>query len=94
VAFPTRYRLPTNVKKYAGETSLGLSLEDYWLACQASGVDSDSFIICNLPLYLAESARTWLEHLPLDKIQNWVDLRKIFVGNFHGTYTCPRTPGI
>jgi hypothetical protein len=28
----------------------------------------------NLPLYLGDSARTWLEHLPRDKINDWTDL--------------------
>jgi hypothetical protein len=41
-----------------------LWLEDYWLTCQAGGVDSDSFIIHNLPLFLADLAQAWLEHLP------------------------------
>jgi hypothetical protein len=63
-ALPPRYRLPTNVPKYSGETNLSLWLKDYWLACQADGADSDYFIIRNLPLFLANSARTWLEHLP------------------------------
>jgi len=58
-----------------------LWLEDYWLACQVSDVDIDYFIIRNLPLFLADSAQTWLEHLPPNWIQSWVDL-KIFVGNF------------
>ena len=63
VAFPPRYRPPTNVPKYSEETNPGLWLEDYWLACQADGVDSDYFIIRNLPLFLADSERTWLKHL-------------------------------
>jgi hypothetical protein len=46
-------------------------------------------VIKNLPLYLSDSARTWLEHLPRDKIQDWTDLRRVFVGNFQGTYTHP-----
>jgi hypothetical protein len=40
-----------------------------------------------LPLYLGDSARTWLEHLPHDKINDWTDLRRVFVSNFQGTYT-------
>jgi len=44
--------------------------------------ESDAFIIRNLPLYLADSARTWLEHLPSDRIACWEDLKEIFVGNF------------
>jgi hypothetical protein len=54
--FPSWYRLPTNIPKYSRETNHGLWLEDYWLACQASGMNIDSFIICNLPLFLADSA--------------------------------------
>ena len=50
------------------ETNPGLWLEDYRLACQAGGVDNDDFIIRNLPLFLADSARAWLEHLPSNKI--------------------------
>jgi hypothetical protein len=60
----------------------GLWLEDYWLTCQASGVDNDYFIICNLPLFLANSVRTWLEHLLPNRIQSWANLKEIFMGNF------------
>ena len=44
------------IPKYSGEMNPGLWLKDYWLACQAGGVDSDSFIIRNLPLFLADLA--------------------------------------
>jgi hypothetical protein len=71
-----------NIPKYSRKMNLGLWLEDYRLACQAGGADSDSFIIRNLPMFLADSARTWLEHLPPNKIQSWVNLKEIFVGNF------------
>jgi hypothetical protein len=30
-----------------------------------------------------------LEHLPCDKIHDWTDLRRVFVGNFQGTYMRP-----
>ena len=76
VVFPLRYRPPTNIPKYSRETNLGLWLEDYRLACQAGGVDTDDFIIHNLPLFLADSARTWLEHLPPNQIQSWADLKR------------------
>jgi hypothetical protein len=52
-------------------------------------VTSDLFVIKNLLLYLGDSARTWLEHLPRDKIHDWTDLRWVFIGNFQGTYTHP-----
>jgi hypothetical protein len=35
-----------------------------------------------LPLYLAESTRAWLEHLPVDNIHSWADFKRIFVGTF------------
>jgi hypothetical protein len=46
-------------------------------------------IIRNLPLHLADSARTWLEHLPASQIHNWDDLVRTFMGNFQGTYVRP-----
>ena len=67
-AFPPRYRPPTNIPKYSGETNPELWLEDYRLGYQAGGVDNDDFIIRNLPLFLADLARAWLEHLPSDRI--------------------------
>ena len=69
-AFPPRYRPPTNIPKYSREMNPGLCLEDYRLACQADGVNDDDFIIRNLPLFLADSARAWLEHLPSNAIQS------------------------
>jgi len=56
VVFPSRYRPPTNIPKYSEETNSGLWLKDYRLTCQASGADSDNFIIRNLPLFLADLA--------------------------------------
>jgi hypothetical protein len=64
-------------------------LEDYRLACHAGGATDDLFMIKNLPLYLGDSAGTWLEHLPHDKIQDWTDPRRVSVGNFKGTYMRP-----
>jgi hypothetical protein len=46
------------------------------------GSNRHLFVIKNLPLYLGDSARTWLEHLPRDKIHDWTDLHRVFVGNF------------
>jgi hypothetical protein len=60
------------------------------LACQLGGATTDKVIICNLSLHLADSARTWLKHLPPSQIHNWDDLVRTFVGNFQGTYEHPR----
>ena len=89
---PSKYRPPANVTKYVGDTDPGLWLEYYHLVCHTSGAQNDDFIIRNLPLYLADSAHTWLEHLPANRIHNLVDLKEIFMGNFQGTYECPGNP--
>jgi hypothetical protein len=64
-------------------------LEDYRLSSHAEGATGDLFIIKNLSLYLGDSTWTWLEHLPRDKINDWTDLRRVFVGNFQGTCMRP-----
>jgi hypothetical protein len=63
-AFPQRFRQPTTIVKYKGETNLRVWLNDYRQACQLGGATSDEVIIRNVPLHLVDSARTWLEHLP------------------------------
>ena len=55
-------------------------------------MNNDDFIIRNLPLFFTDSARAWLEHLPSNAIQSWVDLKEIFVENFQGTYKRPGNP--
>jgi hypothetical protein len=87
--FPSCFRAPTNVPRYDGDTNSSVWLEDYWLTCHAEGATDDLFVIKNLPLYLGDSARTWLEHLPWDKINDWTDLRWVFIGNFQGIYMRP-----
>jgi hypothetical protein len=87
--FPARFRAPTTITKYSGETRPELWLADYRLACQLGGADDDNLIIRNLPVFLSDATRAWLEHLPPAQISNWDDLVKAFVGNFQGTYMRP-----
>jgi hypothetical protein len=87
--FPTRFRTPTTITKYSGETRPELWLADYRLACQLGGTDDDNLIIRNLPLFLSDTARAWLEHLPPGQISSWEDLVQAFAGNFQGTYVRP-----
>jgi hypothetical protein len=77
------------VPRYDGDTNPSVWLEDYRLACYAGRATDDLFVIKNFPLYLGDSARTWLEHLPRDKIHDWSDLRRVFVSNFQGMYMHP-----
>jgi hypothetical protein len=62
--FLTRFRTPTTITKYSGDSRPELWLADYRLACQLGGTDDDNLIIRNLPLFLSDAARAWLEHLP------------------------------
>jgi hypothetical protein len=80
--FLARFRAPTTISKYSGETRSELWLADYRLACQLRGTDDDNLIIRNLPLFLSDAARAWLEHLPPAQIFDWDDLVKAFAGNF------------
>jgi hypothetical protein len=88
-SFPTRFRTPTTITKYSGETRPKLWLADYRLACHLGGTDDDNLIIRNLPLFLSDTARAWLEHLPPGQISNWDDLVQAFAGNFQGPYMRP-----
>jgi hypothetical protein len=87
--FSQRFCQPTSIDKYTGETDPHICLNDYRLVCQLGDATTDEVIICNLPLHLADSARTWLKHLPPSQIHNWDDLVRMFVGNFQGTYVRP-----
>jgi hypothetical protein len=87
--FLTWFRTPTTITKYSRETRPELWLADYRLACQLGGTDDDNLIIRKLPLFLSDTARAWLEHLPPGQISNWDDLVQAFAGNFQGTYVRP-----
>jgi hypothetical protein len=68
--FPRCFHVPNNIVKYNGKTNPSIWLEDYRLTCRAGGADDDLFIIQFLPIYLADSARAWLDHLSRDVIDN------------------------
>jgi hypothetical protein len=57
-SFPQRFRQPTSIDKYNGETNPHVWLNDYRLACQLGGATTDEVIIRNLPLHLTDSARS------------------------------------
>ena len=89
---PQRFRPPGSIARYNGETNPAQWLGDYRLACQAGGATDERFIIRNLTLFLADSARVWLGHLPEGSIHDWWDLEEVFISNFQGTYTRPGNP--
>jgi hypothetical protein len=84
--FPKHFRAPNNVVKYDDKTNPIVWLHDYHLVCRAGGVDRDVFIMQFLPMYLADTGRVWLDHLPRNTIDSWEDLKEIFTDNFQGTY--------
>jgi hypothetical protein len=61
-------------------------LEDYRLMCRAGGVEDDLFIIQFLLIYLADTAKAWLDHLPKNSIDCSEDLKEIYTRIFQGTY--------
>jgi len=84
------FRPPTSIAKYNGETKLELWLADFRLACQLGGAQGDDrAIIRQLPLFLSDTARRWLEELSANQIYDWVDLVRVFEGNFKGTNIRP-----
>jgi hypothetical protein len=92
-SFPQRFRQPTSIDKYTGNTDPRLWLNDYRLACQLGGATTDEVIIRKLPLHLADSARTWLDHLPASQIHNWDNLVHSFVGTSRAHMCAMGTPG-
>jgi len=81
---------PTSIAKYNDETKPELWLVDFLLACQLGGARGDDrAIIQQLPLFLSDTTRRWLEELLVNQIHDWVDLVGVFEGNFKGTYVRP-----
>jgi hypothetical protein len=87
--FLTRFRAPITITKYSRETKPELWLADYRLACQLGGTSDNNLIICNLPLFLSDSTRAWLKHLPPAQIHDSEDMVRVFGGNFQSTYVRP-----
>ena len=45
--------------------------------------------MCYVPLMLQGSARTWLNSLPPESVNSWLDFEEVFNRNFTGTYLRP-----
>jgi len=87
---PSPFRPPTSIAKYNGVTKPKLWLADFRLACQLGGARGDDrAIIRQLPLFLSDTTRRWLEELPANQIHDWTDLVRVFEGNFKETYIRP-----
>jgi hypothetical protein len=73
---------PDYYHKVLGGDETGTVARGLSAACQLGGTDDDNLIIRNLPLFLSDTARAWLENLPPGQISNWDDLVQAFAGNF------------
>jgi hypothetical protein len=90
--FPRHFLASVNIAKYNSKTNPSVWLEDYRLECRTSRVNDDRFIIQFLPIYLANSASAWLDHLSRNVADSWDDHWEIFTGIFKGTYVRPGNP--
>lgn len=88
---PPKVCAPTNISKYDGSMNPDVWLEDYRLACCMVRIKDDYLIILFISIHLAEGARAWLEHLPVEIVHDWANLWKAFIENFEGTYKRPRS---
>jgi hypothetical protein len=61
---------PMTLTKYNDETKPELWLANFCLACQLGGATNDRVIIRQLPLFLSDIARAWLEDLPPRQIHD------------------------
>jgi hypothetical protein len=57
--------------KYDGKTNPNVWLEDYRLTCGAGRTNDDLFIIQFFPIYLADFAKAWLDHVTRNVINSW-----------------------
>lgn len=62
-SMPRRFRTLSHAKKYDGQTDPKTWLKNYRLAMKAASAPDPNFMVQYLPLFLANSARTWLNHL-------------------------------
>jgi hypothetical protein len=90
-SFSQCFRQPTSIDKYTGDMDPRVWLNDYCLICQLGGATIDE-VIRNLPLHLADSARTWLEHLPPSQIHNWDNTLKSTPSNQEEPSGAPSDP--
>jgi hypothetical protein len=67
---PARFCPPTTLTKYNGKTKPELWLADFRLVYQLGGATDDWVIIRQLPLFLSDTARAWLEDLPPRQIHD------------------------
>ena len=89
--FPYNFSLPRDTPKYSGTTKPDDWLADYSTAVNIAG-GNKRVAVRYVPLMLQGSARTWLNSLPANSINAWLEFEENFVRNFTGTYRRPGRP--
>lgn len=83
--FPKGFTLARDTPKYNGATKPEDWLTDYITAVGIAG-GHKRVAVRYVPLMLLSSARRWLNSLPANNINTWLDFEEAFVRNFTGTY--------
>ena len=86
--FPKGFTLPRDTPKYNGSAKPEDWLADYVTAINIAG-GNKRVAVRYVPLMLQGSARTWLNSLPKESVNSWLDFEEVFNRNFTGTYLCP-----
>ena len=85
------FELPRKLKLYDGSTKPEDWLDSYLLAVDIAG-GNQRWAVRYIPQMLEGPARIWLNNLPENSIECWIDFEKAFVSNFTSTYKRPNRP--
>ena len=85
------FELPRKLKMYDGSTKPEDWPESYLLAVNIAG-GNRRWAVRYVPQMLEGPARIWLNNLPENNIECWIDFYNAFVSNFTSTYKRPDRP--
>jgi hypothetical protein len=88
---PYCFQLACGARTYNGSTKPKDWLEDYSTAVNIAGGNL-RWAVRYVPQMLEGPARIWLNNLPAESINGWVDFEEQFVSNFTSTYKRPNRP--
>lgn len=89
--FPKGFTLARDTLKYNGFTKPEDWLTDYTTDVGIAG-GKKRVAVRYTPLMLLGSVRAWLNSLPANSINAWLDFEEVFVRNFTGMYKRPGRP--
>ena len=86
-----KFELPRSMKSYNGTTKPEDWLENYVTAVDIAG-GNRRWAVRYVPQMLEGAARLWLNNLPENSIDCWLDFSDAFITNFTSTYQRPNRP--